>query len=243
MSYCPHHPFSAICNPVPSAPSPVLRPTRIVFGMKTQSPALTLGSTQHDTRFLVTDADYRACGYDVYRLRNREDAGRVHTAINARNPGRAEWRAKFFEDEVQDLGFGDLIDIDEMFEVDDSEGIDVEDVDDDILNGSLEIPSSGDSPSSDPPSSDLLSNGSPYTNDFSFAQSQSEGEGPEREWSRIHNTSFDRSEGEGRIKRYQGMGIWERYIDSTSPIAGDVAQHMTARGVERLRASFESGDH
>lgn len=201
--------------------------------MKTKSPALTLGWIEHDTRLLVTDADYCACGYDVYRIRNKEDAGRVHDAINARNPARAEWRAKYFEAE-QDPVFSDLLDIDQMFDVDDSEGTDVEDVADDILNAPLDIPPPSNIPD---PSTDFPSHNSPPSaNNPLFGQphlthsdsggfvGRSDGEGPEREWSRIRSA-----------------GIWGHFVPSSPSTVGDVAQHMTVRGIERMRASFQSG--
>lgn len=146
-------------SPLPSlrktSIAPPLRPTRVVFGMKTRSPALMLSSTEMDNSKLVTDADFRAKGFDVYRVRNKEDVPRVHAAIIARNPERAAWHTLHRRDD--DQTFTDLLDMDQVFDVDDSEGTDIEDFDDGFTP-----------PATSPNASRSLA--------------RSDGEGPERAW-------------------------------------------------------------
>lgn len=92
--------------------------------MKTRSPAVMMASVPINSAGLVTDADFRANGWDVYRLRDRSDGDRVYAEINARNPERAIWRAEQFKD--TDGHFEDMFDMEAMFDVDDEDGTDVE---------------------------------------------------------------------------------------------------------------------
>lgn len=210
-----HHPSPPRSPTPPPSPTfprgPPMRPTRVVFGTKVRSPAVMLASVAIESRGLVTDAEFRANGWDVYRVRHRNDGDRVYAEINARNPERAIWRAEQFKD--TDGNFEDMFDMDAMFDVDDEDGTDAED---DPVEVSAHPVVSNEEVAIQPPvvpNEEVAAQPDEPPTKVLPVQ-RTDGETAERRWSRM---------GLGR----EAVAIIREYRE------GDVAQHL-----ERLRGMF-----
>lgn len=254
--------YQYLAEPSPSAPTgPLLRRTRVVFGTKSRSPAVMISTTEFDPQKLVTDADYRAAGWDVYRARHRDDCDRVQREIDAKNPERAQWRRTLCTTETLE----DMFDLDAMFDVGDDDGSEVEEE-------AAEEEEEEKMP--DLVSLDALSGeereiaGHPHwSNSIEFHQrwGRCNGEDHKRAWSNIIDYEVGTiPEDEGTLgsdvepsltddfMRYHDEsvyhlrhppGIWAAPVPSQSldPIDHDVVPHMTSNGVDRLRAWFNRG--
>lgn len=207
-------------------PAPPMRPTRIAFGTKVKSPAMMMCTSQMDTTGLVTDADYRANGWDVYRIINKDDVQRVHDAIKASNPERAAWRERNFDG--AEPNFGPMFSVDQMFDVHEDEAFasdeeghtGVQEGDPGIKKEVVEkkevVAEENEATATEV---ERTSSALPH-NDLSRSDERCDGESAERRWSQVSWTGIPR--------------------DVKDPKAPN--SFMTRRGVERLRAQFQSSN-